>query len=531
VRWLENKLDFKKIDSFHGTGAFNITEFPEWDSLFLDLATQDPEQVIIEVTQKKTRRGWANQGSYVDSISSSSSSSSNSEPSAATSTNLFSPPTSATPSKNRPKGVRSSYMPNSAPSWKAKPDDSSVEKAKKTLPRAMGAQGNYMEALNQQQQQKEEPDLLLTEVEKPKQAPRQRKRTGRKTRKEREMTKMQTKKPEPAKVEEAASSSPELSAPSRKLVGSHGGYLETLLSNTIEETSESSSSSKERSENPHIEEKTIEFEFDIDPPSLVTRIITVREQISKEWKEDLDTVVRTNDRILDEYEENQRKAEEAALEEDDTDDENESPNDLVSSPYRASQEGKTLLYDRNVMSYLTNSMASQDRASSPLRRPNLDLLLLLCTQESIHRVLREYQEDMDDEMYMEKYEWLQAYYKANVKEYFDGHEHSFGRADKFLEKLLVQPAVAREKRNGGMYLINPVAVTEDILRERSMVAREWKSIVATIPDEHLDLRRILFSRHLMEVTDWKIGGIGSNSLHIEESPLMEANPESSGAFE
>ena len=39
----QKKLDFNKIDSFHGTGGFNVTLFPEWDSLFLELAKQDPE--------------------------------------------------------------------------------------------------------------------------------------------------------------------------------------------------------------------------------------------------------------------------------------------------------------------------------------------------------------------------------------------------------------------------------------------------------------------------------------------------------
>jgi len=281
-----------------------------------------------------------------------------------------------------------------------------------------------------------------------------------------------------------------------------------------------------------MEAKSIEYRFDIDPPSLVTRIISVREQISREWKEDLDTLVRTNDRILDEYEENQRKAaaEASALDDDDeTEEENGLSSQLV-SPYRPSQEGTTLMYDRSAMTYLTNSIASQDRASSPFRKSNFDLLLLLCTQESVHRVLREYKEDLEDEMNMEKHTWLHSFYKMNVEEFFDGHKHSFGRADKFLEKLLMQPPIAHETRKGGLHIIDPMAMVEDILRERSMVAREWKSIVATIPDEHLDLRRILFTRHLMEVTDWKISGIGSNSLHIEDSLSIETANER-GAFE
>lgn len=258
----------------------------------------------------------------------------------------------------------------------------------------------------------------------------------------------------------------------------------------------------------------------------MSRIISVREQISKEWKDDLDTLVRTNDRMLDEYEDNLCRAKSSYLQEekDDSDDDNSdkiSCGEDMASPYQASQEGKTSLYDRNAMVYLTNSIAGQDRASSPFRRSNFDLLVLLCTQESIHRVLREYQMDSGEDMHMEKHSWLYAFYKDNVKECFDGHEHSFGRADKFLERLLVQPPTARQTRTGGLYLIDPVAMTEDILRERSMVAREWRSIINTIPDEHLDLRRLLFARHLMEISDWKIEGIASNSIHIEESPSSE----------
>jgi hypothetical protein len=202
-----------------------MTLFPEWDSLFLDLATQDPEKVIIEFTQKKTRRGWGHQaGSYVDSISSSGSTTS--EPAAAPNT----PRTS--PSNNRPQGKPGNYLAKA--SWKAAASTAD-DSADAVAPKKTGVQGNYLEALSQQKPKLEE--------EKPEQHRRQ-KRTGRKTRKERELLKLQMTAAEQEK-EELPSSSPKL------LVGSRGGYLETLLSNTIEGTSEPL---KERSENPHMEE-------------------------------------------------------------------------------------------------------------------------------------------------------------------------------------------------------------------------------------------------------------------------------------
>ena len=280
-------------------------------------------------------------------------------------------------------------------------------------------------------------------------------------------------------------------------------------------------------------QKTIEFQFEVDPASLVTRMLSVREQISKEWKDDLATLVRTNERILDEYEEQQRAA---AVVDDDGDDDvdGEETRDYLkdmASPYRASQEdGKSVHYDRNAMVYLTNSIATQGQAASPFRRSNFDLLLLLCTQESIHRVLNEFKGDNEDEMHMEKYDFLNTFYKKNVQKYFDGHEYSFGRGDQFLEAFLKEPRIARTTQKGNLYLIDPVAIMEDLLRERSRVAREWKSIINTIPDEHLDLRRILFNRHLMESSNWGSAVYGTFDTHIEESVSIQTVSEP-GTFE
>jgi hypothetical protein len=237
-------LDFKKIDSYHGTGAFNATLFPEWDSLFLDLATQDPEQVIIEVTQKKTKRGWGHQASYVDSINNN---------------NSPEPPPAAAP----PAPWMTNYRPQAAgppgnylakASWKKAPsvDDAaaSTNNHKKIVPRASGVPGNYLEALSSSPQQQQEPETLEKEDKKPKQEQRhkkkKKKKTGRKTRKERELSiEMKTKPAEPEEMPEAVASS-------SNRAGSHGGYLETLLSNTIE--SSSSEPSAERAENPHMDE-------------------------------------------------------------------------------------------------------------------------------------------------------------------------------------------------------------------------------------------------------------------------------------
>lgn len=217
----------------------------------------------------------------------------------------------------------------------------------------------------------------------------------------------------------------------------------------------------------------------------------MREQISKEWKEDLDTLVLTNERVLEEYEETQPDAE-------------------VEDEERG-QDQKTFTYDHSAMDLLANSISSTGRASTPFRRANFDLLLMLSTQEGLHRVLSQYSEDSDDIHRVARHSMLDNFYKKNVHEFFDGHQHTFGRADRFLEALLLEPPVARDGKDGSLCLIHPASLVEDIIRERSAVAREWKSIIATIPDEHLDLRRIFFTRQLMELTEWNVDPTGAKT--------------------
>ena len=69
-----------------------------------------------------------------------------------------------------------------------------------------------------------------------------------------------------------------------------------------------------------------------------------------------------------------------------------------------------------------------------------------------------------------------------------------------MEELLVSPPMAqRTDTKDGVHFIDPMAMVEDIIRERSEVAREWKEIAAKIPDDHIDLRRLLLTRRMMEV--------------------------------
>lgn len=326
------------------------------------------------------------------------------------------------------------------------------------------------------------------------------------------------------------------------------GYLESLSFKSNAASSDDGSKddkveeakikqSTEISNNPFLDEKIQEYEFYIDPPSLVRRIISVREQLSKEWVEDLDTLIKLNDEITESFEEynnkvatkddeeedvdkedNQKDKRVERKTEDKDDDENSSdlglllealvaPVDKGSDPGSSSvpsnaslgsdkernvndEEKRQTVFDRTNLNSWSQSLWSPNRSSSPYRKANFDLLLLLATQESIHRVLNSYKKD--DTIRPQTHKWLFDFYTDKVNEHFDGHQ-TYSRSEDFLEELLKSPGTLIETNNDILAWVDPAIMAEDIVRERSEVALDWMRVAETILDEHTDLRRLLFT--------------------------------------
>jgi hypothetical protein len=222
----------------------------------------------------------------------------------------------------------------------------------------------------------------------------------------------------------------------------------------------------------------------------------------------LKTLIQTNDEVIKSYNEGQKDARAQADDEDDKydeqfgededdeeDDEEEvkkDPIDLMTTPYSSASQAApadpVIVFDRKAMTMLTNSMGTQDRDSSPLRRSNLDLLVQLSTQESIHRVMRSYLV----ENRIETLAWLRDFYVARVGAFFDGDQLRYGRGDDFLEELLLTPPCI-VKNGNQVHLVDPMRMAEEIIRERSAVARDWMKIVEQTASDHTDLRRYLLA--------------------------------------
>jgi len=64
----QKTLDFSSIDNFHGTGAFNLTKFPEWDSIFLDYIDRPEEVVVIELRNRRRQQKLSGHNLYFESL-------------------------------------------------------------------------------------------------------------------------------------------------------------------------------------------------------------------------------------------------------------------------------------------------------------------------------------------------------------------------------------------------------------------------------------------------------------------------------
>ena len=260
-----------------------------------------------------------------------------------------------------------------------------------------------------------------------------------------------------------------------------------------------------------------EFHVDIDPPSLVTRIMSVREQLSTEWMLDLQTILDTNDDVLTKYQEhreNEQQATDNMEESDATAKAKQELEKLISKPDKDHERPQEkLVFDQSAMMNFLS--VTQGAESSPLRKKSFDLLILLCTQESIHRVLQDYaKEDKAKSL-----EFLGDFYGDRVGEFFDGPQ-TLGRADDFLQELALEPPEIQEKSGGKVSFLDPLVIVEDIIRERSEVVREWKTLLSYTTDDHTDLHRMLLIRQIDETIKQENF---HNSTADDNNPLPETD--------
>eukprot|EP00978_Attheya_sp_CCMP212_P008044 scaffold18738_cov57-Attheya_sp.AAC.4 len=276
--------------------------------------------------------------------------------------------------------------------------------------------------------------------------------------------------------------------------------------------------------NPYLKDVYVEFSMNIDPASLTARIISVREQIAREWVDDIGILVQANNLILQSYFDlsktarDQEKSKSDVVDEENkrqqgATDDSDSSADPLSNRYSETYSDKSkVAFVRTSRAYMNDMDSSTPVKSSPFRKGNFDLMLLLLTQESIHRVLRGFQ-DADERV---PFEYLREFYAGRLRTFFDGNQ-PYGRADDFIEELLLTSPLVKHTEDGkDVGLVDPLYIAKKIIHMRNDVAQDWRKIVRNVPEEHEAIRNAALTRQIQSTLEREI-----MTTILEESKTTE----------
>lgn len=262
--------------------------------------------------------------------------------------------------------------------------------------------------------------------------------------------------------------------------------------------------------------KYSEFDIDIEPARLCTRILSVREQIAREMVGDLKAIANMGQQIFDSYWHNAKnrknsKQTKASVKRDGVD----------SSPYGFDRPGQIYIeYD---------PMYLDDVVPSPLRKGNFDLLYTLTTQEAVLKLLERGVEVGEDEVQNKACTvYLESFYRERLVTHFVGSQW-YGKGDDFIEELMLESPImssrgSADDGNGRYYnedddddesdteendsklpdapplVIEPLRIAEQVLLLRDKLALEWMDIMQNVPSDHTDIRKMQLSRLMGQTT-------------------------------
>jgi hypothetical protein len=273
-----------------------------------------------------------------------------------------------------------------------------------------------------------------------------------------------------------------------------------------------------------------DYTWEIDPASLCSRILSVREQLSKEFAKDLQAVSdmggqtfdwyweklrqsRDNERQQQQQQQQQQQEEEgghagfAAAETTKNDSKNESVGTPLIEPSSLKGSRENLLFlEINV------DDPRLDHKPSPLRRSNFDLLVLLATEEAIHRVLNRWETKRSegDLVGSERasQSFLERFYQDR-QQFFHGPLPTYGKADDLLEELLDSALHFRAgddgdgdtTNTGEASVVHPTKIAELVLKERERVALDWMAIAKEAPKDHMKIQKLRLDKMMMAMNN------------------------------
>uniref|UniRef100_A0A7S2UGR7 Uncharacterized protein n=1 Tax=Attheya septentrionalis TaxID=420275 RepID=A0A7S2UGR7_9STRA len=221
------------------------------------------------------------------------------------------------------------------------------------------------------------------------------------------------------------------------------------------------------------------FEIDIEPPRLCSRMLSVREQIAREWVRDLDVIGSMGMQVFQSYWENL-------------------PTGSQKDENRRGGSTPTKAFERQNLVFLELSPdPDSDYMPSPLRKGNFDLLILMSTEESVRRVCGKgiivRSDDGESTIDTVSTNYLKRFYEERIMSHFRGPK-KYGRADDFIEELMLSPSMMTTDGDSVTGFIDPIKITEVVMQQREVVALEWKAIAEGSPTEHTEIRKLQLNK-------------------------------------
>mmetsp|Transcript_27975 Transcript_27975/g.39398 ORF Transcript_27975/g.39398 Transcript_27975/m.39398 type:complete len:469 (-) Transcript_27975:45-1451(-) len=233
-----------------------------------------------------------------------------------------------------------------------------------------------------------------------------------------------------------------------------------------------------------------DYTMEIDPASLCSRLLSVRNQIANEWKYDLGVIARMGGWTLESYWDN-LKSQQRSRDDSSAADQENNKRDGTTGPPRGGS-GKRGIDRQNLLFLEWDPNFDSDIRPSPLRKGNFDLLTLYTTQEAIHRVLNDKERQKNGPEQLSN-AFLRNFYEQRIGSYFTGLQR-YGRADDFLEELLLSTPSMVQVDEGVTGLIDPTHIASLILNKREQVATEWQEIAEISPTEHMEIQKAMLNR-------------------------------------
>jgi len=237
-----------------------------------------------------------------------------------------------------------------------------------------------------------------------------------------------------------------------------------------------------------------EFDIDVNPASLCSRLISVREQIAGEFVNDLGTISNMGQQIITQYWDEIEMTRERLRAEREAAEESSASGEPPSPPSSEVKDDSMKGFSFQWLGFLDWDPNYDDFVKpSPLRKGNFDLLMLLTTREATIRLLAEgVEDDTTSELETESKEFLRDFFRKRILTCFVGPQR-YRRADEFIEDLMLSSPKIITKGSRTI-IVDPLNIAEQLLIKRDELAAKWKQIAEVVPVEHSEIRRMQLNR-------------------------------------